>query len=140
MNLVILQINLIKKQLGEAGIKINLKTTSSEQFASALKNGHFQLYLGEIKLNRNMDVSSLVLKGGSAAYGMPEAPKKSENKKDKENKEDEKEEEAAKPEEEEIPEDTEGGGTHIGDLLDDGEDEDKVHLILTVEESRADSV
>lgn len=105
--------NLIKKQLGEAGIKINLKKTSSEQFASALKNGHFQLYLGEIKLNRNMDISSLVLKGGSAAYGMPEAPKKSENKKDKENKEDEKEEEAAKPEEEEIPEDFDGETSYI---------------------------
>jgi len=103
--------NLIKKQLGEAGIKINVKTSSSEQFVNALKNGQFQLYLGEIKLNRNMDISSLVLKGGSAAYGMPEAPKKSENKKD----EDDKKEEGSfdMPEEEEIPEDFDGETSYI---------------------------
>lgn len=103
--------NLIKKQLGEAGIKINVKTSSSEQFVNALKNGQFQLYLGEIKLNRNMDISSLVLKGGSAAYGMPEASKKSENKKD----EDDKKEEGSfdMPEEEEIPEDFDGETSYI---------------------------
>ena len=105
--------NLIKKQLGEAGIKINVKTASSEQFTNALKNGHFQLYLGEIKLNRNMDISSLVLKGGSAAYGMPEAPKKTENKKDKDEKEEGSEE---KPEEEEIPEDFDGETSYISVL------------------------
>ncbi len=78
---------LIKKQLGEAGIKINIKSLSSEQFTAALQNGHFQLYVGEIKLQQNMDLSSLVIRGGSAAYGMPEAPKKTEKKPEKNEKE-----------------------------------------------------
>ena len=36
------------------------------------------------------------------------------------------------PDEEEIPEDVEGGGTHIGDLLDDSEDEDEVATLTVV--------
>ncbi len=89
--------NLIKAQLAEAGIKLEVNPLPAEQYFSALKNGHFQLYLGEIKLQQNMDISSLVIKGGEAAYGMPEAPKKSDNKKPEKEETD-----GEKPEEEPV--------------------------------------
>ena len=64
---------LIASQLKAAGIKIQINAVSSSQYYSNLKNGYFQLYLGEIKLLPNMDISPLVIKGKSAAYGMVDA-------------------------------------------------------------------
>ncbi len=61
---------LIKEQLAEVGIKITVNAVSDEQFTSALAAGQFQLYLGEVRLTANMDISSLVLPSGSAAYGL----------------------------------------------------------------------
>ncbi len=60
----------VANQLSSYGIKINIKSFSREQYLSALEGGHFQLYIGEVKLLPNMDISPLVLKGGSAAYGI----------------------------------------------------------------------
>ncbi len=62
--------NLIKEQFKQAGIQLTVNAVSNEQYFSALKGGNFQLYLGEVKLTPNMDLSSLVLSGGSAAYGI----------------------------------------------------------------------
>ncbi len=61
---------LISKQLEASGIKITVNALNKDAYFTALKAGHFQLYLGEIKLLPNMDISSLVLEGGSAAYGI----------------------------------------------------------------------
>lgn len=61
---------LIVEQLKAAGIKITLTEQSRDAYFAALKAGQFQLYLGEIKLLPNMDIRSLVLEGGSAAYGI----------------------------------------------------------------------
>ena len=61
---------LIVSQLKSVGIKINLNVVDRSEYFRALSAGHFQLYLGEVRLLPNMDVSSLVLGGGSAAYGM----------------------------------------------------------------------
>ena len=65
--------NTVANQLYEYGIKINIKAVSREQYLSSLKGGHFQLYVGEVKLLPNMDISPLVLSGGSAAYGVASA-------------------------------------------------------------------
>ena len=62
--------NLIAEQLADAGIKITVNALSHDGYFAALQNGHFQLYLGEVKLLPNMDIRSLVKAGGSAAYGM----------------------------------------------------------------------
>ncbi len=62
--------NLIKKQLEQAGIEITVVSRSYEQYIEALTNGQFQLYLGEINVLPNMDLSALVLEGGSAAFGV----------------------------------------------------------------------
>lgn len=62
--------NLIKKQLELAGIEISIVSKNYQQYLEALAGGHFQLYLGEINVLPNMDLSALVLPDGSAAYGV----------------------------------------------------------------------
>ncbi len=62
--------NLIKSQLSEAGIKISVKALSYSAYISALKSGSFQLYLAEVKINNNFDISPLITPGGNCAYGM----------------------------------------------------------------------
>lgn len=68
----------VSNQLLGFGIKINVKAFSRNNYLNALESGNFQLYVGEVKLLPNMDISSLVLPGGSAAYGMAAAPLSSE--------------------------------------------------------------
>ncbi len=64
---------LISSQLFEAGIEIRVVERPYAEYISALQNGAFQLYLGEVQLQNNMDLSPLVLEGGSAAYGVGKA-------------------------------------------------------------------
>ena len=62
--------NLIANGCRAAGIEINVVSKPYEQYKKALEAGAFQLYLGEIRVLPNMDLSSLVIPGGSAAYGV----------------------------------------------------------------------
>lgn len=66
----LLAANLIAEQLAAIGVKLTVNALDESSYFSALQNGHFQLYLGEIKLLPNMDFRSLLISGGSAAYGM----------------------------------------------------------------------
>lgn len=66
----LLAANLIAKQLKAAGIDIRVIEKSYADYTAALSSGNFQLYLGEVKLLNNMDMSGLVIPGGSAAYGV----------------------------------------------------------------------
>lgn len=61
---------LIANQLSACGFKINVVEKSFEDYKAALVSGNFQLYLGEVEVTPNMDISSLVVEGGSAAYGI----------------------------------------------------------------------
>lgn len=61
---------LIKTHMRSAGIKIELKKLGWSDYKSYLEKGYFDLYLAEIKLGNNMDISQLVTKSGSAAYGV----------------------------------------------------------------------
>lgn len=61
---------LVAKQLLSCGIKINVVEKSYADYTAALSSGDFQLYFGEVALTPNMDLSSLVTEGGSAAYGI----------------------------------------------------------------------
>ena len=63
----------VSNQLSYFGFKINVKAVSRESYLSLLKSGSFELYVGEVKLLPNMDISPLVIKGGSAAFGMTDA-------------------------------------------------------------------
>ena len=61
---------LIANQLMNCGIKINVVEKSYTDYIAALSSGDFQLYLGEVALTPNMDLSNLVTEGGSAAFGI----------------------------------------------------------------------
>lgn len=61
---------LVAQQLAACGFKINVIEKSYSDYTAALSSGNFQLYFGEVALTPNMDLSSLVTEGGSAAYGV----------------------------------------------------------------------
>lgn len=61
---------LIAGQCKAAGIEINVVERKYGEYIAALNSGSFQLYLGEIKVLPNFDLSNLVVAGGSAAYGV----------------------------------------------------------------------
>ena len=61
---------LIKEQLKTVGLEITVVKKPYEQYMAALSQNAFQLYLGEINVPNNMDLSGLVISGGSAAYGV----------------------------------------------------------------------
>ena len=62
---------LIVSQLREVGIRITVRALPYQQYVDALSSGSFQLYLAEVKINNNFDISQLILPGGSCAYGIP---------------------------------------------------------------------
>lgn len=68
--------HLIANQLSACEFKINVVEKSFEEYKAALESGNFQLYLGEVEVTPNMDMTSLVTEGASAAYGIkkPEIP------------------------------------------------------------------
>lgn len=71
--------NLIKSQLESAGVKVNLRTLSWDDYMKAIAGGNYDLYIAEIKLSNNMDVRELVTSTGSLSYGIPDitaSPKK----------------------------------------------------------------
>ncbi len=61
---------LIADRLADVGIKVTVNAVDKNAYFSALQNGQFQLYIGEVKLLPNLDMRSLLINGGSAAYGM----------------------------------------------------------------------
>lgn len=65
---------LIAKQCKAAGIEINVIERPYAEYVSLLSSGNFQLYLGEIRVLPNFDLSNLVVSSGSAAYGVAPVP------------------------------------------------------------------
>lgn len=61
---------MISAQAAAAGIKITVNAVASEIYFAALSNENFDLYLGEVKISQNMDMSELILSGGSCAFGI----------------------------------------------------------------------
>ncbi len=66
---------LIASQLKESGIHITVVKVSYKEYIKRLKKGNFDLYLGEVGITENMDLSELVMSDGSAAYGIKTAVK-----------------------------------------------------------------
>ena len=60
----------IANQLKNAGISITVIEKSYEAYLAALKSGNFQLYLGEVNITPNMDMTNLVTPGTAASYGV----------------------------------------------------------------------
>ena len=72
---------IIANRLSEYGISVNVAEKSFADYTAALSSGNFQLYLAEVAKTPNMDISSLVTEGGSAAYGIKKPEKKEDEKK-----------------------------------------------------------
>ena len=71
---------IIAKRLSEYGISVNVAEKSFADYTAALSSGNFQLYLAEVAITPNMDISSLITEGGSAAYGIKKPEKKADEK------------------------------------------------------------
>lgn len=64
---------LIASKLSEYGFKIRVAEKSFADYTASLTSGNFQLCLAEVAITPNMDISSLITEGGSAAYGIKKA-------------------------------------------------------------------
>lgn len=65
---------LIAYQLESAGVKVALRTLSFEDYAAALEKGEFDLYLGEVVLTADFDLTQLLSHGGALNYGRWSSP------------------------------------------------------------------
>lgn len=60
----------IAARLAKVGIEIIIEEVDYETYLRRLNNKDFELYLGEVRLLNNMDLTELVTPGGSAAFGI----------------------------------------------------------------------
>ncbi len=60
----------IKKSLEGIGIGVELYEKEYSEYISCLKDGEFDLYIGEIKLSPNMSLSPFFSENGNASYGI----------------------------------------------------------------------
>ncbi len=65
--------NLIHDSLESLGFDVQLRILPFEEYSEELYNGDFDLYLGEVKLSANMDLSCFFKEGGNAGYGIDSA-------------------------------------------------------------------
>ncbi|MBQ8782861.1 MAG: ABC transporter substrate-binding protein [Clostridia bacterium] len=62
---------LIKEQLAEVSIYVNIKLFTQEDFLKAVSLGKYDMYLGECKLTNNLDLSVFFDNTNSASKGIP---------------------------------------------------------------------
>lgn len=75
---------LIAEQLKDYGITVSVVEKPYAQYLEALSSGQFQLFIGEVRITANMDFSSMLLKDGALAFGLPKTANEAENSLDKE--------------------------------------------------------
>ena len=59
----------IEKKLTAAGLVVNLQALSSDAYKYSLRNGIYDLYLGQTKLSANMDLTAFFSSSGAMNYG-----------------------------------------------------------------------
>ena len=60
----------IQSQLGAFQIEVKLKTLPEAEYKAAVKAGSFDLYVGEIRLTPDLNLSPLLIQGGAATRGV----------------------------------------------------------------------
>ncbi len=60
----------IAKNLRNLGINATVNSLAFKEYKEALSTGSYDLYIGEVKLSPNMDLSAFFKTNGSAAYGI----------------------------------------------------------------------
>ncbi len=61
---------LIQSQLKAVGVDVELTELTFDEYTEALYRGEFDLYLGEVKLSPDMDLTCFFAEGGSTGYGI----------------------------------------------------------------------
>lgn len=62
--------DMVKEQLEAVGITVIVTALSYKDYLVALKYGRYDLYVGEVRLTDNLDLSPLLTTNGAAAYGL----------------------------------------------------------------------
>ncbi len=60
----------IGKNLKSLGAKVTVSALEFKEYQQALKDGDYDLYIGEVKLSPNMDLSAFFKAGSSLSYGI----------------------------------------------------------------------
>ena len=60
----------VKDQLATVGISVTLVPLPYDDYLVALRRGRYDLYIGEVRLAENMDLSPLLTKNGAAVFGV----------------------------------------------------------------------
>ena len=60
----------IGTNLKNLGAKVTVSALAFEDYQQALKDGDYDLYIGEVKISPNMDLSAFFKSGGAASYGI----------------------------------------------------------------------
>ena len=60
----------ITETLRKAGVDVSLKIIEQDKFTSALSEGDYDIYLGEVKLTEDMSLSSFFTNGQGLSYGI----------------------------------------------------------------------
>lgn len=60
----------IQSYLTSLGFKVILKDYAKDYYTQAINLGSYDMYIGEVRLPHNMDLSSLLTLGGSVSYGI----------------------------------------------------------------------
>lgn len=67
----------IKAMLEKLKISVTVSSLSEKEYRSAVSSGKYDIYIGEVKLTADMDLSSLLKKGGSISFGIDTSGKAS---------------------------------------------------------------
>lgn len=60
----------VETSLKSVGIKISVDERPYDEYLNALSSGDFDMYIAEVKIDANMDMSNLLLVGGNSAFGI----------------------------------------------------------------------
>lgn len=62
--------SLVQRQLEEAGFGVTVETLPFADYSARIRAGDYDLYMGEIRLSNDMDLSPLLVQGGVSSYGL----------------------------------------------------------------------
>jgi peptide/nickel transport system substrate-binding protein len=63
----------ISSDLGRAGVVVSVDQEPPDAYSAKLASGSFDMYIGEINISDDMDLSPLLADGGAASYGVPQS-------------------------------------------------------------------
>ncbi len=60
----------IKEMLSKANISVSVEALEEKAYRAAIASGRYDMYIGEIKLSDNMNLSAMLLPKGAVSYGI----------------------------------------------------------------------